>query len=78
MAAEQRPDTQYPWQSASLVHALDWHVPWAQVKFAVHPLVPEHVAATQRCVASHVWLGPQSGSLAQPLVQCFCGFAPPL
>jgi hypothetical protein len=69
MTGEQTPVTQYPSQSASLVHGLDRHVPWVQTKFAVHPLVPEHVAATQRCVGLHIWLGPQSGSVAQPLVQ---------
>jgi hypothetical protein len=48
-----------------------------QVKLAVQSQGWAQVAGWQRCIALHTMLGPQSGLVLHPLVQRFCGYAPP-
>ena len=76
-SGEQLPFRQKLPQSESLVQGLGAHWPAVQVKLAVQSEGWAQVAAMQRCVALHAMLGPQSVAVAQPLVQRFCGWAPP-
>jgi hypothetical protein len=77
MTGEHVPSTQKPSQSVSAVQLFAAQLPCTQPKFAVQSAGPAHVEGTQRCVGSHVRLGPQSALLAQPLLHVAGGIAPP-
>jgi hypothetical protein len=78
MMGEHVPKTQKPLQSESLVHGFGAQAIAApHWKFAVQSVLLLQAAASQRLVELHTMLGPQSAALPQPLVQCFCGCAPP-